>query len=99
MGILALSGNLFYINKIFKLDFLKILLWADLDLLESISIYIFVNENQKNLPGSIFLLMQVQAPCEFEMDGYVDDLEETPAFTWGGGGGDYYSFATVSSLH
>ena len=29
--------------------------------------------------------MHVQAPCEFEMDGYVDDLEETPALTWGGG--------------
>ena len=49
-GVLALSGDLFYIYKIFKIDFLKILRWADLDLLESFSIYIFVNENKKKLP-------------------------------------------------
>ena len=52
MGILALSDDL--INKILKIDFLKILWLADLDLLKSISIHIFVNENRKITIGHCF---------------------------------------------
>ena len=36
--------------------FQKILLWANFDLLKYISIYIFVNENQKNYHGTFFSL-------------------------------------------
>ena len=42
---------------------LKILYWADFDLLESIFIYIFVNEIRKNYHGTFFLLSQVLPPC------------------------------------
>ena len=40
-----------YNVKTQKTHFLKILEWADFDLLESNSINIFVNENQKNYHG------------------------------------------------
>ena len=44
--------------------FLKTLSIPDFDLLEPISIYIFVQENQKFTKGNFFLLMHVQDPCE-----------------------------------
>ena len=40
---------------IFRINFLKIPSWADFDLLESISSYIFVKENKKNYQGQFFL--------------------------------------------
>ena len=55
-GILTLSGDFFYIYKIFRNDFIKILLWTNLDLLESISIYNFVNENKNNYHRQFFSL-------------------------------------------
>ena len=87
-------------NKIFKLDFLKILLWANLDLLESISIYIFVNENQKNLPGSIFFPWCMFRPhVNLKWTAMLMTWKKFLLLLGGGGGDDYYSFAAVSSLH
>ena len=51
-----------YNVKTQKTHFLKTLSWADFDLLESNSIYIFVHENQKNYHGQFFSLDACLSP-------------------------------------
>ena len=53
----------FIMGKKPKSKFLKTLYWADFDLLESNSIYIFVHENKKTYHRNFFLLMHVQDLC------------------------------------
>ena len=47
-------GTDFIMGKKPKCKFLKTLSWADFDLLESNSIYIFVHENKKNYHRQFF---------------------------------------------
>ena len=55
-------GTDFIMGKKCKCKFLKILSWADFDLLESNSIYIFVHENQKIYHRQFFSLDACLSP-------------------------------------